>query len=176
MARWRLTASHYLHLQDETKWEYTEVDRSNGRMKRTQFTVPCFLDINDPTYWTEKTFGMDGKPIEGSIILCDGNNPGKGDLIYRGKPTPDMFPLDEDAEKITARYREMWNMAQDAEPGSFAQNLIDNFQRQLSEIQANVKPQSADIPGLADFMASMTAIMAKQTELLEGMSRTQRRA
>lgn len=174
MARWRLTASHYLHLQEETKWEYTEVDRSNGRQKRTQYVVPRLLDINDPADWTEKMLGMDGKPVEGYINVCDGNSPERGDLIYKGKPTPDMLPLDEAAEKITSQYRDAWNFAADAEPGSFSQNLIDNFQKQLSEVQANLKPQATEIPGMADFMASMTAIMAKQTELIAEMAKGRR--
>ena len=177
MARWKLTASHYIQTDQETEWEYTEVDRTNGRPKRHKFRVPTFLDINDPVCWTERIMGMDGKPVEGYINVSDGNNPGAGDVIFKGDPTPDMLPLDDEARAISDTFKEHWRFnVTEQEPGTFAQDLVDNLQRQLAAAQIATKPAEVQVPGLAEFMKTMAEIQAQNAAILAQVVQNQRRA
>lgn len=170
MARWRLTASHYLHLDEVSEWEYTEIDRTNGKQKRKKFIVPTYLDIGDPSMWTEKILGMDGKPVDGYINVTNGTDSEKGDLLFKGNPTPDMEPLDDEATAITNKFKATWKMGNDVEPGMYAQNLIDNFQQQLADIQVAMKPQTLEIPGFAEFMKAQLEIQTQMATVLAALA------
>ena len=47
MARWRLTAKHYLTVPG-IEWEQKETNRDTGRQMTKKYPVPLFLDPDDP--------------------------------------------------------------------------------------------------------------------------------
>lgn len=104
MARWRLINAHYLHVP-ETFWEHKETDRSTGKQATKKYPVPMYLDPRDSadhnypgeiivTNRVDRAFPKD-------ILFTDG----KGGL---GEPTPEMEPLDDEAEKINESLQAKW--------------------------------------------------------------------
>lgn len=128
MARWRLINAHYLNVPG-TEWEYRETDRTTGKQGRKVFPVPAFLDPKDAADWNYKELG--------EIIVSDGKGALPRDIIFVGPPTPDMEPLDEDAEKVSAAESHKWVHPIESLPGqSFSQSLLDGLQRQIAELSA----------------------------------------
>lgn len=163
MARWQLREPHYIRV-DGTKWEYNEVDRITGRPKRTQFDVPLYINPEDEG--DVKAFGQG----EAGIVVCNGHNPGPRDVIFHekdgspGLPTPGMFPLDDEAREISGQFSKKWDAPQEGQP-SYVQNLEEKLLMQMAELQAGVK-SAAPAEGLQEMLATMTQMMAKQTEIL----------
>lgn len=90
MARWKLNGKHYLSVPG-TEWEHKEVDLQSGKQVRKIYTVPAFLDPENP--------GDCNYP--GEIIVChDGKGQGR-DIVFLGDPTTEMLPLDEEAQEIS---------------------------------------------------------------------------
>lgn len=127
MARWRLRNGHYINILTDGKpaeWEYKEVDRSTGKAGRKIFYVPTLLDPNDSA---DRNYPDD-------IIVC---HEGKGlprDYIFTGEPTPDMEPLDEEAEKISEGLRDKWEHPIESLPSTmndgesaFMKKMMDAF-------------------------------------------------
>jgi len=96
MARWRLTSAHYLNVPG-TEWEYKETDLNSGRQARRIFPVPMYLN---PDWQQDHNY-------PGEIIVKQGKGEPR-DIIFEGPPTPDMEPLDEEAEAISAKHRPSW--------------------------------------------------------------------
>jgi hypothetical protein len=159
MARWRLTAPHYLNVEG-TVWEYREVDRTTGRPKRTQFPVPLLLDPTQPSDWTHR-IGMD----DGDVCVSDGKNPDPKDIIYTGSPTPDMQPLDDEAMKISKSLESSWKHPIESLPGTFSQHLLDGLQNEVASIQAN-QAKSAPVEGMTELLTAMTAMMKQNQEMM----------
>src|SRR3974390_1261846 len=146
MARWRLIAKHYLPV-DDCMWEYKETDRQTGRLIRKQFPVPRYLNPDDPADWTLVTArNQSGGSAIGEIIVCDDGTSQPGDLRFYGEPTPDMFPLDPEAEAITEQLRPKWKHPIDSIPGTYSQSLLDDLQRQGAQVQTE-GTKAAQIPG-----------------------------
>ncbi len=167
MARWKLTEPHYLLLEEETRWEYVEVERVTGRPKRTQFTVPRFLHPLDPSDWTVTRL----KNEDGDIIVCNGNNPGPGDLIYKGQPTPGMLPLDDEAKKLSGKFD--WKPTEGlddfSQNDSYANKLLGGLIDQMTEARtqaSQIQAQPVQIEGMADMLKAMTAMMEQNQALL----------
>lgn len=102
MARWRLRNAHYLNVVEyfgeKVEWEYSETSRDTGRRARKLFPVPLMMDPNNAADFN----------YPGEIIVC---KPGTGlpnDIQFIGEPTPEMEPLDEEAEAISASLRSKW--------------------------------------------------------------------
>jgi hypothetical protein len=108
MARWKLMMNHYLNVENGLRWEQVELDRTTGKQARKQYPVPRFLDINDRGDWTN-VISQDN----GEIIVHDGGTHQPGDLRFYGQPTPDMSPLDHEAEVISKRYEKQWRTSAD---------------------------------------------------------------
>lgn len=166
MARWKLTEPHYMLLEEETRWEYIEIERVTGRPKRTQFVVPRYLHPLDPSDWTITRM----KNEDGDIVVCNGTNPGPGDLIYHGEPTPGMLPLDDEAKEISNRYS--WTPTQgldDVSQGeSFSQKLLGGLIDKISEAQAGLQQQpQPQVEGIGDVLKAMTAMMQQNQEILQ---------
>lgn len=100
MARWRLTAAHYLNVPG-TKYRYEETDRDTGETSVTEFPVPRLLDPKDPPAQSRRLSG-------GEIIVCYGAPTVRGDFQFEGPPTPDMDPLDDEAQAISDEHRPNW--------------------------------------------------------------------
>lgn len=159
MARWRLTAPHYLKIEG-VKWEYTEVDRATAKTIRRQFPVPQLLNPDDPTDWNYRN-GRD----DGEIIVSDGNNAQDRDLIFEGPPTPDMVPLDDEAKAISASFKEQWKHPIESLSGTYSQSLLDDLQRQVADLASRpAEPQK--VPGMDEFVSTMTQVMKQNQELI----------
>lgn len=158
MARWRLTNAHYLNCRD-TKWEYSEVDRSTGKQVRKQFDVPRYLNPGEPTDWTHR-LGRD----EGDIYVSDGKNPDPKDIIFVGSPTPDMEPIDEAAKALSASFAERWQHPIESLPGNFTQSLLDKFQTEVAKVQS----ASTNTPptGMGELMTAMAELMKQNAALI----------
>lgn len=127
MARWRLTAAHYLNVEG-IEWDYIEKDQQTQRNKRVHFKVPLHLDPNSSADWNDKANEW--------VVVSDGVNPSPRDIIFTGPPTPDMEPLDAEAEALTAVHRKRWDANHPIEslPGQdYSQSLLTKFQAQVDE-------------------------------------------
>lgn len=98
MARWRLRIPHYLNVLPETEWEQKETDLLTGKQARKVYKVPMYLDPKDPTDCN----------YPGEIIVCHDGKGQPRDKVFVGPPTPDMEPLDAEAEAISAAEAPNW--------------------------------------------------------------------
>ena len=164
MARWRLTEPHYLYTDPGTKWEYIETDRATGRQVRKQYDVPTYLHHESEADWTDK--------VNGLVVVSDGHNAQPKDIIFKGDPTPGMYPLDDEATALTVKFKAKWGLPDQIfslnNPGSYSTNLADHFVQQ----QDKVNMQMADLAqrnaqGFDQFMQSMTAMMQQNQKILE---------
>lgn len=162
MARWRLTQPHYLNVPG-TEWEYKEVDRTTGKQGRKVYPVPLLLSPNEPS----------DQNYPGEIIVAQGKSASPKDIIFLGEPTPDMEPLDDEAEKISAACAPKWSHPIESLPGSFSASLISNFEKQIASAFANnptaiASPVSAGSVSSNDFaklQAQVAELMARNSEL-----------
>lgn len=102
MARWRVTAKHYIYAEQygqPTEWERQETNQDTGRMFRKLYKVPLFIDPDDPKCQNRH---------EGFCVVSrqEGSHP--GDIIFDGKPTMDMEPLDDEARAESDAERPNW--------------------------------------------------------------------
>ena len=125
MARWKLAAPHYILLIPRTKYKYEETDRQTGERNEAVFDVPRLLDPDSPRDC--RTFG--------ECVVCIGPPTVKGDWQMDGDPTPDMVPLDEEAEKISTARKPFWGHPIETLPlqGGFSDMLLGNLEKQLTE-------------------------------------------
>lgn len=130
MARWKLNSSHYLNVEGAAaaEWEYEEMNRETNRKIRKRYPVPLLLDTTDPQCFNPKSSGM--------IIVANKYNPAFPlDYIYTGPPTPEMEPIDEEAESISKAESKNWIHPIEALPGQgFNQSLLGGLEKQLAEL------------------------------------------
>lgn len=166
MARWKLTEAAYLNVPG-TKWEYTEVDRVSGRPKRTQFEVPRYLNPLDPSDWTVRRNNDDG-----DIIVCDGHNPGPGDIIFTGGLTTGMLPIDDEAKEISAGYswRPTQGLDDESQAQSYTQLLLNGLIKDMANLQASTKtaPQAE---GINELLTAMAGMMKQNQEIIGKLSK-----
>lgn len=164
MARWRLMTPHYLFTNPPTEWEQKETDRETGEERRVRYVVPKLLDTNDPKLYNSP----DG------IIISDGKGQKeRRDYVFLGDPTPDMEPVDEEAEKISASFRARWQHPIDSLPGQMGEDLIRSLEAKMSQLllagQAQPpQPVSAGAVSATDFKAlqeQVAQLMARNAEL-----------
>jgi hypothetical protein len=164
MARWKLMTPHYLNVEGE-EWEYQETNRTTGRPQRTKFPVPRLLDIRDPQCWTNQWGNKDN--AEGEIIVCYKGKGDPKDIVFTGDPTPDMYPVDDEAKEISAKFETRWGAKPENMAGDFSQSLIDKFQTELAMVQS--KP--AEIPGMTDLIANIGKLAEVNQKVLESAAR-----
>jgi hypothetical protein len=151
MARWRLSAPHYIYTDNNTEWEYKETDRTSGKQARKVYQVPEYLDAE--------------------TIVC---LPGKGldtDIPIKGGPGPDMVPLDEEAKKLSERLSSSWKHPIDSLPatGNFSESLLEGMQREVARLTSVPSPgPTADSVSPSDFAAlqNQVADLIKQNQEL----------
>lgn len=124
VARWRLTAPHYLKVPG-TEWEHKETDRETQRAVRKMYPVPLLLDPKLPTDWN----------YPGEIIVSNG--PYNRDIVFEGAPTPDMEPLNDAAEAITNAEKPKWqhpieSLASNGQ--QYADVIFEKLSRQLEAL------------------------------------------
>jgi hypothetical protein len=160
MARWKLVNAH--HLNCDAEWEYQEIDRTTGKQVRKRFPVPRFLNPFDPQDWNYHWGNKDNE--DGEIIVCYEGKGEPKDIIFRGDPTPDMVPQDDEAKVISASFEKRWSYKPETDvPGGYSQSMIDKFQHEMAESRS--KP--AEIPGLSDLVTAITKQSENIAKLVE---------
>ena len=167
MARWKLMQSHYLKvpvLPDGTdvEWVHEETNRTSGRTVRKRHEVGMLLDTNNPADYNDP---------DGIIVCHEGKGEAK-DYIFIGEPTPDMEPLDDEAEEITASMRDKWNHPIDSLPANGGMNdremkFMEQMMKMMSggQAPANAAVPNAEVEALKAQVAKLTEmISAKPTE------------
>ncbi len=157
MARWKLANAHYLNTIEPNEWEYKEMDRKTGREKRMRIIVPRLLNPQDPSDWNNRWGQKDSE--EGEVIVCLEGKGEDRDYAFKGDPTPDMIPIDDEAKEISASFETQWKYKPDSMmPGDYSQSLVDKFHTEMASVAA--KP--VEIPGMVDLIQAI----AKQSEVI----------
>lgn len=166
MARWKLTAKHYLNVPGN-EWEYAEVTNT-GKQFRKRFEVPLFLDPDDREYQN---------PMGELIVAYAGPGAQSTDVIFTGLPTPDMEPLDAEAEALTAAERPKWVHPIESLPGQggdYSASLLTMLERQMGEAMKNL-PRTTNTPATGidptefeQMKVDLAALMAENVALKAG--------
>ncbi|MDE2106425.1 MAG: hypothetical protein KGL39_54925 [Patescibacteria group bacterium] len=166
MARWRLTASHYLNVPGCT-YTREEQDRETGETAKFTYEVPMLLDIRSPP----RRYSQDG-----NIFVTDkpGGNP--RDVVFLGPPTPDMEPQDDEARAISAKQSWQNPMGEGAFPSTgdvvYADALTQKFERMIIEITNKIAPSAPALSGagidpdaFAELQKQVAALIEKNAQL-----------
>jgi hypothetical protein len=129
MARFRLKAKHYLAVPGST-WEQTETDQQTGVRARKVHEVPRYLDPDAPPDCN----------YPGEIIVTtktDTKFP--RDILFRGPPTPDMEPLDDEAIVIMDNYMAQFGgqhpiESLEATGVIYSDRVLENLQKQVASL------------------------------------------
>jgi hypothetical protein len=178
MARWKLTDAHYLAVPG-TEWEYKEQNRETGRQARKVYEVPIYLNPKDSADWNY--------PQDEAIIVSNKFNPAHPrDIIFRGTPTPDMEPLDEEAQAISDAERKNWIHPIEALNMTYSESRLSEFERGIAEILAKEasKPsrpiQSMSLSGIdpeafEKMQQQIATLMEANAKLQKALSEAPRR-
>ena len=142
MARWELMTDHYSNTEEGAEWEHNETDLVTGKANRKRFPVPTYLP-------------------KGTIV-CRGRGQ-RGDIAILGDPTPDMVPLDDEAEAISATFHEHWAYKPDTVARDYSQSLIADMADRMT--------QPVKIEGLEELVASVGTMAKQNQELIDGLVR-----
>ncbi len=163
MARWKLTAKHYLEaLQfgQPSEWQREEINVQTGRAFRKTYPVPMFIDPDDP-FCINRTTGF-------CVIATEGSAQ-PGDLECKNfKPTPDMEPLDEEARQLSEAERPYWiNPIDGLSPTmgeDFANQLLTALQQQMNKSNISLSQQ-----GVNSEVSNLSALVAAQQKQIEAL-------
>lgn len=136
MARWRLTQKHYLNVPGNS-WEHKEVT-NEGKNLRKLFTVPMFLDPEDPSDCNR----------DGIIVVAHEGKGLPGDIIFTGPPTPDMEPMDEEAQAISDKERPNWKAPVESLPGNYGGAIQAGLEKQLEALM-KIQPAAQSLSGVS---------------------------
>jgi hypothetical protein len=171
MARWRLTDKHYIHISrngEPTQWEWKETNRDTGRVNRKVYTVPMYLDPNNPA----------DQNHDGDVIIARQKGSHSKDLIVADDfvPTWDMEPLDDEAEALSAALKARGGAhpidSLPAQGQTYAEHLLTRLGDQLERAMREAPPPSAPpdtgvIKKLQEDMAKLMEANAKmQAQLM----------
>lgn len=166
MARYRLTAPHYINVPGN-QWEYKEIDRSTGKEKRHLRDVPMFLHPEDPGLWNYVTErGPMGQVVDGHIIITTKEDPAfPKDIFFVGAPTMDMEPLDDEAKVAIATLQGKWKHPINDLPGNFAEQLPMLWQAQLEAANNKKEAPTVSTRELDDLRRQNNDLSQKIAEL-----------
>ena len=133
-----------------------------GRPAKVRFKVPRHLDPNEPADHTHLNWMNQGDGV--IIVAHEGTTNDPNDVIFSGAPTPDMDPIDDEAKKISAGFASQWKHPIESLPGNYSQSLIDDFQRQMADVQATKKQEPVE--GMTELLTAMASMMKQNQELL----------
>lgn len=167
--RWSLRNAHYLNVEqllDGTKieWEHKETARESGRTVRKLFAVPMLLDPKEPADCNHP-----GEVIVSHRVEDARNDP--RDYIFSGEPTPEMEPLNDEAQVISDSLRAKWTHPIDTLPANggmneremaFFEQLMKGFAAQAPANQSVPKEQYDE---LKERLAKLEATLAAQAKL-----------
>jgi len=152
MARRKLSTAHYLHTVEQTEWEQVETTMT-GKQLRKRFPVPTFIDI-------------------GATVATP--NTGQGDDIeFLGTPTPDMVPLDDEAQAYSDKMAEIWRQG---EYGVGTEAVLNNLSKQMATAMATGQPftGSVSVVGVkpeevAELRSTVKALMDQNAAMMAAM-------
>jgi hypothetical protein len=126
MARWRLLEAHYLNVPG-TEWEYREADRETGRQARRVYPVPLYIDPKDPRDITDRE-------NQWVVVSNKFEKAHPRDVIFAGPPTPNMEPIDDEAEQISQGYidRGDWKHPIESLNMTYSQSILSEFEQKLA--------------------------------------------
>lgn len=167
--RWRLRTAHYLTvpvLPDGTRveWEHKEQSRESGRTVRKLFSVPMLLDPRDPADCNYLGDIIVAQEVEGA------DHPHRQDIIFLGDPTPDMEPLNDAAEAISASHRHRWEHPIDTLPAqggmseperAFMESMMKAFGQQVSANAGGAVVPKAEFDALKAELESIKAMLTQ---------------
>lgn len=171
MARWKLTAKHYIHAEQygqATEWAREETNKETGRTFRKTLIVPMLIDPEDPGCVNRFT---------GMCVVARKGTEQPGDIVFFGPPTMDMEPLDGEAQAETDKERPNWKSPLDELPitigEDFGARLLASLERQFAAAQANAQGGgSASLKGASpselDELKKMIALQQEQIAALMG--------
>jgi len=169
MARWKLTEPHYLNVPG-TKWEYTMQNRVTGKPNRKTFDVPLFLNPEDESDWNVR------EGFDGYVAVCHEGKGLSSDIVFLGNPTPGMFPLDDEARELTAKFAGLWKPTtgtdEEAKMASFSNQILNGLIDQMSDAQTKAAAPQA-IQGMDQLLAAITQMMIQQGELIARLANPQ---
>jgi hypothetical protein len=162
MARWKVTAKHYVHAEQygqPTEWERQETNQDTGRMFRKSYRVPLYIDPDD-RFCINK--------FEGFCVVARKGTEKPGDIVFFGPPTPDMEPMDEEAQAETDAEKHKWVNPID----SLAPEIGQEFGKQLLEalnrqVDAAGRQQSISLKGASSSdIDELKKMVAAQQEMI----------
>lgn len=167
MARWRVTAKHYINARqfgEPTTWVREETNRDTGRAFRRTFPVPLYIDPEDPIC-INKNLGF-------CVVALDGSEM-PGDIVFDGPPTPDMEPMDDSAREITAKESVKWKDPINSLPieigEDFGNKLLAMLTSQMNTMApVNTSLKAATDPQIAELKAMLAAQQEQIAKLLGG--------
>jgi hypothetical protein len=163
MARWKVTAKHYLHAEQygqPTEWERQETNQDTGRMFRKSYRVPLLIDPDD-RFCVNKH--------EGICVVARKGTEKPGDIVFFGPPTPDMEPMDDEAQAETDSEKHKWVNPID----SLAPEIGQEFGKQLLEalnrqVDMAGQRQAVSLRGTSDSdIEALKAMVAQQQKMIE---------
>lgn len=163
--RWRLTQPHYL-IVPGTEWEYKETDRGSGRQGRKVYSVPLYLHPEQPADWN----------YPGEVVVAHaGKNHQARDYIFEGNPTPDMEPLDDEAQALSDSLQVEWKHPIDSLPGQgYSQSLLMNFEKQLAaamtDAQKNMSLKGISEERFEELQKQVAALVEQNAQLTKQLS------
>lgn len=169
--RWRLNSAHYLNvpeLPDGTRieWEHKETARETGRSVRKLYAVPILLNPNDPADCNYPGELVVTRFVEGARIPVR-------DYIFKGDPTPEMEPLNEEAQVITDEFRQKWDhpmsqegLAQASQLNSLEQSFLNAMTKAFANgvPSANAALAQDDYNEMKERVAKLEALIASQNK------------
>lgn len=160
MAIWKLRAAHYLNVPG-TRYIRSEIDNDTGEAIQHIFEVPRLLDPEDARVHTPRGSGQ--------ILVANaaGKKLNPSAWLFIGQPGPDMDPMDEEAEAISAKYRATWINPMDSLPEvdqgvAMAAAIGKALAEQLAGLAIGAKPATA---GTAEFDALQARVRELEAEL-----------
>jgi hypothetical protein len=130
-------------------------------MARHTYKVPVLLDTNNP---------QDFNDADGIIVCFEGKGE-RNDITFVGNPTPDMEPLDDEAEEITAAAREKWDHPIDSLPANGGMNdkemaFMERMMKAFGGGQAvaNTAVPNAEVEALKAQVAKLTEMVQAKAE------------
>jgi len=165
--RWRLMTSHYLNVPG-TEWEHNESDRTTGKAVRKLYPVGLLLDPRNPQDCNREGDCVVTHDIEGTRLV-------RTDFIFLGEPTPDMEPMNDEAEVISDSLREKWAHPIDTLPANGGMNDGEKafYEKMMAAFAGAASAPNQTVPK-EDYDALLKRVLA--LEAVAKPAATERRA
>lgn len=144
MARWKLIGEQSAYLKTNPPSIYTvrETDTVSGKTAQKVYEVP-----------TEVSPGA---------TLSDGAGAHEEDIIFLGDPTPDMYPLDAEAQAITEEMQHRWGQQFLGLEGNYS----DTIGRQIADLFIDIRSGMQPTPMSAQPNSEVAALQQQVAGLM----------